>query len=88
MSRRQARVMIRHEGIITALIGAAMGLPLGVGLAALITRALSSYDVAFQVPVVALIVFAGIAVLAGILAATVPGRRAARIDVLRALQYE
>ena len=88
MSRRQARGMIRHEGIITALIGAAMGLPLGVGLAALITRALSSYDVAFSVPVVALVVFAVVSILAGILAATAPGRRAARIDVLRALQYE
>ena len=29
MTRRQARRMIRHESIITALIGAAMGIPLG-----------------------------------------------------------
>ena len=88
MSRRQARSMIRHEGIITALIGAAMGLPLGIGLAALITRALSSYDVSFSVPVTALVIFALVSVLFGVLAATGPGRRAARIDVLRALQYE
>ena len=33
MTRRQARRMIRHESVITALIGAAMGLPLGVFLA-------------------------------------------------------
>ena len=35
MTRRQARRMIRHESVITALIGAAMGIPLGVFLAAL-----------------------------------------------------
>ena len=34
MTRRQARRMIRHESIITALIGAALGLPLGIFLAA------------------------------------------------------
>ena len=35
MTRRQARRMIRHESVITALIGAAMGIPLGIFLAAL-----------------------------------------------------
>src|SRR5678815_5002697 len=30
MTRRQARRMIRHESVITALIGAALGLPLGI----------------------------------------------------------
>ena len=35
MTRRQARRMIRHESVITALIGAALGLGLGVLLAAL-----------------------------------------------------
>ena len=40
MTRRQARRMIRHESIITALIGAAMGIPLGLFLAALVTQAL------------------------------------------------
>ena len=34
MTRRQARRMIRHESVITALIGAALGLPLGIFLAA------------------------------------------------------
>ncbi len=38
MTRRQARRMIRHESVITALIGAAMGLGLGVFLSALITQ--------------------------------------------------
>ena len=37
MTRRQARRMVRGESVITALIGAALGLPLGVGMAALVT---------------------------------------------------
>ena len=51
MTRRQARRMIRHESVITALIGAALGLGLGVFLAALVTNALSEYDVAMSLPV-------------------------------------
>ena len=47
MSRRQMRRMIRHESIVTALIGAALGLPLGVLLAALTTRALGSLGIGF-----------------------------------------
>ena len=38
MTRRQARRMIRHESVITALIGAALGLGLGLFLAALVHR--------------------------------------------------
>ena len=33
MTRRQVRRMIRHEAVITALIGAALGIPVGLGLA-------------------------------------------------------
>ena len=51
MTRRQARRMIRHESIITALIGAAMGIPLGIFLSALVTQALSKYGVGLSLPV-------------------------------------
>jgi putative ABC transport system permease protein len=44
--------------------------------------------VAFTVPVGTLVVFVIAAVLAGIIAAIFPARRAARLNVLRALQYE
>jgi len=88
MTRRQARRMIRHESVITALIGAALGLPLGILLSALVTQALSQYDVGMSIPVGMLAAFTIVAVLAGILAAIVPARRAARLDVLDALQYE
>jgi putative ABC transport system permease protein len=88
MTRRQVRRMIRHESIVTALIGAALGLGLGILLAALVTAALSSEGLVFSVPVVSLIVFVIVAIVAGIFAAIFPARRAARLNVLEALQYE
>jgi putative ABC transport system permease protein len=88
MTRRQARRMIRHESVITALIGAALGLPLGLGFAALLTEALSKFGIAFSLPLGTLGVFAAVAVVAGIGAAVLPARRASRLNVLAALQYE
>ena len=88
MTRRQTRRMIRHESVITALIGAAVGLPLGLLMAALVTRALEDQGVAFRVPILPLLAFAIVAVIAGIVAAILPARRAAQLNVLRALQYE
>ena len=86
MTRRQVRRMIRHESVITALIGAALGIPVGVLLALMIGQAIE-YP-AFTIPVGTLVVVVIAAILAGLLAAIFPARRAARLNVLRALQYE
>jgi putative ABC transport system permease protein len=86
MTRRQIRRLIRHESVITALLGATLGIPLGVVLALMVGVALK-YPV-FTVPVGTLVVFVIAAVLAGLLAAILPARRAGRLNVLEALQYE
>jgi len=86
MSRRQVRRMIRHESVITALLGAAFGIPLGILLAALIGATINFGT--FTVPVGTLIVFVIAAVIAGLIAAIWPARRAGRLNVLQALQYE
>jgi putative ABC transport system permease protein len=86
MTRRQLRRMIRHESIVTALIGAALGIPVGIVLAIMVGQAIE-YPT-FAIPVGTLVVFVIAAILAGILAAIFPARRAARLDVLQALQYE
>jgi putative ABC transport system permease protein len=95
MTRRQMRRMVRHESVITALIGATMGIALGIGLGALVIRRLSDYSIStggdgmhLAVPAASLAVFALVAVLAGVLAAALPARRAGKLNVLAALQYE
>jgi putative ABC transport system permease protein len=88
MTRRQIRRMIRYESVVTALIGAALGIVLGFFLAALVARALSSQGVVFSVPWSQVAIFVVAAIVVGILAAILPARRASRIDVLRAIQYE
>jgi putative ABC transport system permease protein len=86
MTRRQTRRMIRHESIVTALIGAALGIPLGIALALLVSQAIGFF--AFAIPWGTLVVFVISAIVVGILAAIFPARRAARLNVLEALQYE
>ena len=88
MSRRQVRRMVRHESVVTALIGGVLGIAIGLFLAALATAALSGEGLRFAVPVGSLAAFTVVAAVAGVLAAIGPARRAARLDVLRALQYE
>lgn len=88
MSRRQVRRMVRGESVVTALIGAALGIPLGIGMAALVTAALSEWGVTMTIPLGSLLAFAGVAVAVGVVAAVAPARRASRLDVLQALQYE
>ena len=88
MTRRQVRRMIRQESISTALSGAAIGLPLGIFLAALVNRALSEFDVRFAIPWGQLVVLTIVAIVIGILAAIMPARRAAKLDPLEAIAYE
>jgi ABC-type antimicrobial peptide transport system permease subunit len=88
MTRRQVKRMVRHESVITALIGAALGLPLGIFLAFLVTNALSQFDLQFAIPAGSLISFVIVSIIAGFLAAVLPARRASRLRVLEALQYE
>jgi putative ABC transport system permease protein len=86
LTRRQTRRMIRHEAVVTALIGAALGIPLGVGLGLLVGSAIGSFVIA--IPWGTLIVFVIAAIVAGLIAAIFPARRASRLNVLEALQYE
>lgn len=85
-SRRQVKRMIRLEAVITALIGGVLGLVLGVGLSVLVTRAIDDFSLAFPVGTLIVVLIASGA--AGVLAAVLPARRAARLDVLEALAYE
>jgi putative ABC transport system permease protein len=86
--RSLVRRIVRYESVITALIGATLGLVVGFILGVVTTVALKDEGFILSIPVVTLIVFAILAVLAGVLAAIPPARRASRLNVLEALAYE
>jgi putative ABC transport system permease protein len=86
MTRTQIRWMIRYESVITALIGAVIGMVLGIVLAVLLIARVK--EIAMAWPVLSLVAFLGVALLVGLIAAAFPARRAARLNILQALQYE
>jgi putative ABC transport system permease protein len=86
MTRRQVRSMIRHESVITAVIGGILGIALGIVLGGLLVSRVDF--IVFTLPAGSLIVFAIATIVVGLLAAIFPARRAARLNVLEALQYE
>ena len=89
MARRQVKAMIRAESVIISVLGAIVGL--GVGL--LFGLALISYFRTqgiekLVVPVGSLIAYVIVAGVAGVFAAWFPARRAARLNVLDAINHE
>ena len=87
-TRRQLRRMVRYESVITSVIGGVIGVGVGLVFGWILTKGLSDQGIEFSVPVSFIIVVLIVAALAGVLAAILPARRAARLGVLEALQYE
>jgi putative ABC transport system permease protein len=88
-TRRQLRSMIRWEAVIIAVLGAVLGLAVGVFFGWTVVRASRGIGItAFTLPGGQLVLFVVAAGLAGILAAILPGRRAAKVDMLRAITTE
>jgi putative ABC transport system permease protein len=86
MTRSQLRSAIRWESVIIAVQGTVLGLAIGVFFGWALVRALNDQGITqFRVPVGSLAIIVVAACLAGMLAAVTPGRRAARLDVLRAV---
>jgi putative ABC transport system permease protein len=86
MRRRQVRTMIRSEAVILAIFGAIIGIVSGTGLGIALVSALKRQGITDTVvPATSLLVFLLLAALLGLLAATWPARRAARLDVLAAI---
>jgi putative ABC transport system permease protein len=86
MSRRQLRQMVRWESVVIALIGAVIGLALGLLWGWAFTRSLRDEGLSvFSVPVAELGLFLVGSIVAGVVAAIVPAWRASRLDVLEAI---
>lgn len=89
MPRRQVRSIVRLESIIISLLGALVGL--GIGLLfgfALVTALKDEGITAFAIPWTQLIFIVVLAAVAGVGAALYPAWRASRLDVLRAISSE
>lgn len=89
LGRGQLRRMIRLEAIVIAVLGAVLGVGMGLvfGLALMTSLADDGLEVV-KVPFGQLALYVVAAGLVGVLAAVFPARRAARLDVLRAIATE
>jgi putative ABC transport system permease protein len=89
MSRRQLRRMVRLESVVIAVFGAVLGVALGLVFGTALQRKLVDEGVeVLSVPVGQIVMFVVLAGLIGVLAALWPARRAAKLDVLRAVTTE
>jgi putative ABC transport system permease protein len=86
MKRRQIRAMIRSESVILSVFGAIIGIVVGTGLGlALVSSLRSSGFTDIVVPGTSLVIFLALAAVLGLVAASWPARRAAKLDVLAAI---
>jgi putative ABC transport system permease protein len=89
MRRGQIRAMIRSESVILAVFGAVIGIVVGTGLGIALTHSLKSQGfTSLVVPGTTLVIFLVLAAILGLVAASWPARRAARLDVLAAIASE
>jgi putative ABC transport system permease protein len=89
MRRGQVKAMIRSEAVIIALFGALVGVSMGTVVGFALASALRNSGVTnVAVPVPSLVAFVVVSAILGLIAATWPARRAARLDVLRAIATE
>ena len=86
MTRRQLRSAIRWEAVIIAVFGTLLGLIIGLFFGWVLVEDLKSSGIThLTIPVGQLAVVVLIAALAGVGAAILPGRRAAKLDILQAI---
>jgi putative ABC transport system permease protein len=86
MRRRQVRTMIRSEAVILAIFGAIIGIIIGTAMGVALVSSLKQQGITVTVvPVSSLVIFLVLAAVLGLIAATWPARRAAKLDVLAAI---
>ncbi len=89
MTRTQLRRMVRGEAAIVAVFGAVLGLAVGVFFGVALVKALADQGIdSLVVPPARLGVVVVATAVLGVLAATLPARKAAKLDVLRAITHD
>jgi putative ABC transport system permease protein len=86
MKRRQVRTMIRSEAVILAIFRAIIGINVGTGMGITLVSSLKQQGITNTVvPASNLVEFLVLAALLGLIAASWPARRAARLDIPTAI---
>ena len=85
MQRRQIRRMIRSEAVILSIFGAILGIIIGTALGIALVQSLKPGISVVVVPASSLVIFLVVSGVLGLLAATWPSRRAAKLDILAAI---
>jgi putative ABC transport system permease protein len=89
VSRAQLRRMVTLESIVIAVLGAVLGVVMGIGFGVALMHALREEGLeVIDVPTGQLAMFLVVSLFIGVLAAVLPARRAARLDVLEAISTE
>jgi putative ABC transport system permease protein len=89
MTRDQVRAMVRWESVVISVIGAVLGAVLGIGLGVSLSQALAELGIkSIAIPTGQLAIYVALAAVASVIAAIGPARRAAKVDVLRAVVTE
>jgi len=87
-SRSQVRATVRYESVITSVIGGLLGIVVGIAFAWVVSTRFTGMGITFSIPWTQLGIFLVLAVIVGVIAAILPARRAAKIDILEAIHYE
>jgi putative ABC transport system permease protein len=89
MTRPQLQATNRWESVIIALQGTILGLLIGVFFGWALVLAMKSQGITiFSLPVPSLVIVVLLAALAGVAAAILPSRQAAKLNILRAIVSE
>ncbi|WP_062294043.1 ABC transporter permease [Demequina phytophila] len=87
--RRSVRRMIRIESLVMAIFGTFLGMILGVGLGVALVKALEEFGFSsVAIPWTWLGIYMVLAIVAGVVAAMSPARRAAKLDILQAIAFD
>jgi putative ABC transport system permease protein len=88
-TRRQIRNMVVAESLLLAAIGAAFGIVGGMYLGYVLVNAVQViFPMGYSFPVSGMLAAVVIGLLFGLVAAVIPARQAARLEIIQALRYE
>jgi putative ABC transport system permease protein len=89
MNRSQLRSTVRWEAVLISVLGAVVGIGLGILLSYALVTSLGDFGLnEFALPVTSMVVIVVLAAGIGVLASILPSRRAAKMPILGAIAHD